>query len=328
MGVPDPSGKPTSEAAGNPARPQREWDVRSNEHRALEKARKLLSRSMQDHTLACLTAFPAIESFVKRNLTIGSQISRKPLMAGQIFSLAREQQLVNSRWGDTLFRWNRTRVNAKMELETLSKWDRAIVEEMIRDAPLLFQHIAGSRIAGQRVSTWSTPNPPNRPDKPRLAVPFTDPNRLKRIEALANIIQTGTPHPLTNKPVTSLHFDPDNFREEMIILQLHFLMRDVRFYINEDSRWSTSPIMARLSVQVLQYSHPGIRSNGRHSLQPVNGNYADALLDVLLEIVSNRYPNDCPAALFTVLDDATKVQNGNYPDGFNIRVQKSPPRKK
>jgi hypothetical protein len=141
---------------------------------------------------------------------------------------------------------------------------------------------------------------------------------------LADIIQTQQPHPNTGKRVKSLRFDPDTFREEMLVLQLHFLLRDVRFHISETYRWSQSSIFAQLSLRELQYCHASIRGTGRHGLQPLSVARADDLVDILSGILDERLGEAKVDSFRATLNDAVGTQNGNYPAGFKIRAYRIP----
>ncbi len=351
-----------------------DWDVREDERRALEGAAAKLHGNdhNRDHRYATLLAFPVIVQFVKRNIAISETQGSNRIDAFVAFNMALEQGVVNSNWGDAIHRWRITRNRLIKEADvSVNAWDKAIVEEMVRDAPLLFQYIAKIRDSRQKTvgnslsessvtrsqaaqAKLKSPSPsarvtlekstiaesgtprttantaPAMSNPPSNVVPvafqptanylFTNPDRLARIAELADIVQAGLPHPRTNKPVKSLKFTIANFREEMLILQLHLLLRDVRFHIAKIYRWTASPVFSKLSMRELSYRHHAISGAIGHRLQPLNDESEALLIEILSGIIAVRFPENRADALLSTFNDAANVQNGNYPTGFKIRA--------
>ncbi len=296
------------------------WDVRDAERQAIEKARTQLDA--RDYTYAAVEAFDhAVIPFLTRNIKTGTERSRKAKDAVEVIDQVHEMFKADIRWIDRLHTWRKARNRAVHDPPPLSLHQELALQDMVSEAPTLYAFVKSQREAGQPKPAVEFQQPP--PIIGNVRAPFTDSDRLERIRTLAEIIQSGQPHPKTGKRIRALRFDPDTFREEMLILQLHFLLRDVRFHIAESYRWSQSPVFAQLSLRELQFCHVAIRGNGRHGLQPPTPRYANALVDVLAGIVEEHFPVDRAGALLTMWNDAQSIQNGNYPAGFKIRAYRT-----
>ncbi len=306
-----------------------DWDVREAERRALGRAQTCVAE--RDHAWAALDAFDkAIVPFIRRNSGVPKGSKRE---ARALIDLLFEQAAIDWSWRSNLHDWRMSRNEAVHGDGPLHDRHKAIIEVMVDRAPELFAHIARQRKPSQPDSKPAAvsaavvvkPTMPLVAPEPviRETVPFTDPDRLERIQLLAEIIQSGRPHPRTGKRIAALRFDPDIFREEMLVLQLHLLVRGVRFHIAEQYRWSQSPVFVQLSNRRLKFGHNAIRSNARHGLQPKTASNTDVLVDILSDIVGRHYPENALNSLLTMWNDAHLIGNGNYPDGFKIRARKS-----
>lgn len=102
-------------------------------------------------------------------------------------------------------------------------------------------------------------------------------------------------------------------------MQLLMGLRDVRFYTPEPYRWSTSPIFARLSNDLLGYYHAAVRGHGRHQLSIFGPTETKEIVDLLRTIVvAELGTQDCNSTLARVFDDARGARNGDYPVGLKL----------
>ena len=268
------------------------------ERKALEQARSLLTTHDPDHVFAALRAFPVVQLYFRRNVTIPAARKANESTHGRRSSWAQEQESSNLNGEKGCTAGERLVLGRNLNLSR-SVNGTAIVEEMVEQAPELFAHVRMQRLRQESHSVSAIASASSsasviqtEPHITRIMAPFTDPERLQRIGLLADIIQTGRSHPKTGKPVRALRFDPETFREEMLILQFHLLLRDVQFHIAESYRWSRSPIFAQLSNRELQYCHTAIRGNGRHGLQPQTAEHAQAVVEILSGIARARFPDN------------------------------------
>ncbi len=154
--------------------------------------------------------------------------------------------------------------------------------------------------------------------KPPLPLFVSEP-RIKGISTLASLIQTGSPSPLTKKPIRTLRFRPVDDAKDMVFLQLFMVVRDVRYYTPEQYRWSTSPIFARLSNDTLGYCHSAISGRGNHRLSVFSPAETAQIVELLRQIVlSELGDHGFNQALHRVFDDARKSRNGDYPAGLKL----------
>jgi superfamily I DNA/RNA helicase len=304
----------------------RPWHMRESERKALEKAQMRVLGN--DHEYAAVDAFDkAIVPFLKRVLRAFDSSRERTLDSVLLINLIAQRNAMDIDWQKTLHAWRMARNRCVHDLGAPNAEVIRCVNDMVERAPSLFAHIR-TCLGESPESTVNSMRTAVNSGEPRADTlphaPFIDAERLRRISLLADIIQTQQPHPNTGKRVKSLRFDPDTFREEMLVLQLHFLLRDVRFHISETYRWSQSSIFAQLSLRELQYCHASIRGTGRHGLQPLSVARADDLVDILSGILDERLGEAKVDSFRATLNDAVGTQNGNYPAGFKIRAYRIP----
>ncbi|CAA9328549.1 MAG: hypothetical protein AVDCRST_MAG93-6082, partial [uncultured Chloroflexia bacterium] len=203
------------------------WDLRQDERDALEKARQRYKED--DLHYAFIETWTVFAGYLRRVV--------EPQKKTDVFEWINEMQaknLASGTWVDSMHRWRKLRNVKKFDF-TFDAWEKAIAEEMIRMLPELIAHI------GQQMGS-------------KLPITlFVNEPRIKGISTLASLIQTGSPSPVTSKPIRSLRFHPIDDAKDMVFLQLFMVLRDVRYFTPEQYRWSTSPIFAQLSNGLLGY---------------------------------------------------------------------------
>jgi len=301
--VPSPQDAETRMVMSVPAPPIKQkravhlWELRQAERDVLDRARANLESD--DQIAALFSVWRVVIQVVKR---ITKDESRSTLF--DLLPIALDKGFVNPYWFARLDTWRRLRVKYQYDKLEFDPSDQHLVEEMVYRSPELFAHVQEAM-------------------RPVQTVLFADDQRLFGIQRLSEFIQTQQPHPLTQRPVRALRFDPVVDGRDMLVLQLHLLIKDVRFFIPEDYRWTTSPLLGQLSVEELSYCHPSIRGSSRNKLQPNSSSVAEALLLVLKDIVANER-RDAPGSdwFAGVLEDARLSQNGNYPSGLKLNPKK------
>ncbi|CAA9318318.1 MAG: hypothetical protein AVDCRST_MAG93-5618 [uncultured Chloroflexia bacterium] len=275
------------------------WDLRQDERDALEKAQGRMKND--DPIYAVADTFKAIEKFLVR--VTGSPRKTKLIY---LIDTGYNLGIFDSAWRDTLNDWRPLRNEGIHEKVSFNARECAKAEEVVHRAPELFEHI------GERM----------RP-KPLSAL-FVNEPRIKGISMLASLIQTGSPSPVTSKPIRSLRFHPVDDAKDMVFLQLFMVLRDVRYYTPEQFRWSTSPIFAQLSNGLLGYCHPAIRGFGRNQLSIFSPSETAQIVDLMRQIVlSELGGRDCKLTLQRAFDDAQRSRIGDYSAGLKLNPKQS-----
>lgn len=312
-----------------------EWDLRPEERENLEKAGTQLEKVPPEYSYAVASAFPVIVAVLKRNV-LRSSLPDPRADAYEVFMAAHRQGIVNKTWFSAIDRWRGARNRMlKTTSMDISDYDKDLAEKMVRQAPELFDYVRQQRLATSRkadaaTGTGATCLERQNSSTTTLVVPvisgqrlFISHQRAELIGILADHIQSGLPLPTSGRPVKALKFNPDNFREEMILLQLHLILRDVRFMIARDYRWSGSLAMDLLCRTRLGHSHPAVKPLRNHGLSTKSAADVQALVANLDQALLARFPNDPVSALHAALFDAMISQNGNFSNGFKIRAYRT-----
>lgn len=285
--------KPTKEKHTRAAQP---WDLLQEERDALEKARRRLDED--DLHYAFIETWTVFARFLRRVVN--------PQEGTDVFDwmkLLEKQKLASDTWIDTMHRWRKLRNVKKFDF-MFNPMEKAIAEECVRKLPEVVAHI------GQQM-------------RPRQSSFLDTDPKIKGISGLVTIVQTGSPHPLTKKPVRALRFRPVEDAKDMLIMQLLMVLRDVRYYTPVDYRWSTSPIFARVSNDLLGYCHTSIRGSGRNQFNIFSPAETTEIVDLLRTIViSELETQNCSSTLARVFDDARAAGNGDYPVGLKLNPKR------
>ncbi|MDQ3541167.1 MAG: hypothetical protein M3440_10795, partial [Chloroflexota bacterium] len=274
------------------------WELRQEERNALEKARMRFKEN--DPIFAVRETWKVIKMFLRR-VTGSPKYAKPPAM----IEVAFQQKLIDADWKDKLKLWGKVRNEGEYEKFEFDPWERVVAEDMVNRTPDLFSYIRRQM----------------QPQPPSLFV--TDP-MIKGIAGLVTVIQTGSPHPLTKKPVRALRFRPVEDAKDMLIMQLLMVLRDVRYYTPDNYRWTTSPIFARVSNDLLGYCHAAIRGHGRHQLNIFSPEETTQVVDLLKQVVLSEVGSrDCSSALVRAFEDAQASRNGDYPAGLKLNPKRT-----
>ncbi len=275
-------------------------DLSVKELVGLEQAAKFLKNTPPDFKYAMLEAWTVMQNVLRRVADPHNQ----RMDAFKNIEALNNRGVLDDQWANSLHTWRKLRTAILKEDKDIGKRESAIIEQMVHQTAAAIDHIR------QRLE--------------RKHPLLIEDQRIVGIERLITCIQTGSPHPLTRKPVRALRFRPVEDARDMLILQMLTVLRDVRYYIPVDYRWSTSPIFARVSNDLLGYCHASIRGSGRHRFNVFNPSQTTEVVDLLKQVVLSELGTpDCGSTLARVFDDARAAGNGDYPVGLKLNPKRT-----
>ena len=145
-----------------------------------------------------------------------------------------------------------------------------------------------------------------------------------RLADLVTKIQQGTAVTRSGKPLGAIRFHPEQDRLEVLALQLLMVLRDVRFYVPEEYRWSTSPIVSKFSVDAIGWVPQGMFTSTGNRLRLPPGDEMRQLLGRFDRIVQHECGDMQPAAFLRErIEDGIRLENGNYHAGIKLNPRDS-----
>src|SRR5690606_20702217 len=90
---------------------------------------------------------------------------------------------------------------------------------------------------------------------------------LTKLTNLVTLIQQDKPSPIKKKPIRAIRFDPDQNQYEVLAMQMLMVLRDVRFYVPDEYRWSSSPIIGKFAVDAIGHLPDNMKPNGSNRLK-------------------------------------------------------------
>ncbi len=294
--VPATSPKPIDPTInkGKKKRATAAWDLREAERSALRRARE--RRASDDYVYALADTWKVVEQVIRRVTK-----DRTKTKISVLINACLERGVINDEWFKKIDRWRKLRNKYEHDELEFAGADMVLLDEIIESTPALFEHMRSVL-------------------RPKQTGFLQHEVKLLGLTMLADAVQNGRPSPLSGKPIRALTFDPLNDGQDMIVLQLLFILRDIRYFTPEDCRWDTSHAF-RIFLDIVQ---PSIASSIR-PLRTKKLNAADAATaqltqQQLLRILENESLNeDSSVLLFQAIQDAKLTSNGNYPSGLKLK---------
>jgi hypothetical protein len=142
---------------------------------------------------------------------------------------------------------------------------------------------------------------------------------VRRLSNLVTQIQLGQASPITGRPLRALRFHPDHNQFDVLAMQMLMVLRDVRFYIPEEFRWSSSPLIGNYSVSTMGHLPTGFRTRPTNRLRMDPGEQLNQLMSRFDRIVQQECDNGDPARFLRErLVDALALENGNFHSGLKL----------
>jgi hypothetical protein len=154
---------------------------------------------------------------------------------------------------------------------------------------------------------------------PKQMVMETQDEFLVRLTNLVTMIQMDKPLPRRQRPIRAIRFDPEQNHLDILAMQLLMVLRDVRFYVPDEYRWSSSPIVSRYTVEAVGHIPANFRtrSDNRLKLQP--GEQLNQLLARFDRMVQQECGTMEPGVFVTQrLEDGLALGNGNFHAGLKL----------
>lgn len=276
------------------------WEPRATETQKLSKALAEWQATPQDMDTAVFCAWKPIEAVLARMVTYPG--ARRPDMV-RVIDDALERRVIDIEWKDKLHLWRQVRNHASHEGN-----DKGLSQQKFRDhafsivheAPLFFMFLE-KRHAPKQIKLESRDE------------------FVGRLSNLVTGIQQDKPSPVSGKPLRALRFNPERDQFEVLAMQLLMVLRDVRFYIPDQFRWSSSPLISKFAVDAIGYMPQGFRTSPSNLLRLDQGEQRNQVLSQFEQIVQQE-AGDANAGRFLLhrLEDGLSLQNGNFHAGLKL----------
>lgn len=303
--LPKPTVKVTPKPTTTPSPPAKkgklkDWDPRAEDTRKLAKARSEFESGDYDNAVFC--AWKPIESVLRRMVKVPA--TEKSLDAVALIDEAVVQRVIDIRWKDDLHLWRQVRNQAFHDEGKKGRFSpeqlKDIVFTLVDRGPEFFEHLAER-------------------NAPRQLVLETQDEFLTKLTNLVTLIQLDKPSPIKKKPIRAIRFDPDQNQYEVLAMQMLMVLRDVRFYVPEEYRWSTSPIIGQYSVNAVGHLPANMRPGGNNQLKLQQGEQLNQLMArfdrMVMQECGDTNPGDYVAQR---LEDGLLLENGNFHAGLKL----------
>lgn len=309
--TPEPEPKPTPVVVKKPEPPSpapppvkrgrlKDWEPRADDTRKLGKARSEFAAG--DYDTAILCAWKPVESVLRRMVKIPA--SEKSLDAVALIDEAVVQRVVDMTWKDDLHLWRQVRNQAFHDETKKGRFSpekfKDIGFSLVDRAPEFFAHLAERHA-------------------PKQLVMETPDEFLTKLTNLVTLIQQDKPSPIKKKPIRAIRFDPDQNQYEVLAMQMLMVLRDVRFYVPDEYRWSSSPIIGKFAVDAIGHLPDNMKPNGGNRLKLQAGEQLNQLLARFDRMVSQECGDTNPGEYVKQrLEDGIKLENGNFHAGLKL----------
>ena len=280
----------------------KDWEPRQTDTRRIEKAQDEWAKA--DHDDAIRNAWKPIESTMKR-MVKSPALGRTPSMK-DVIDEAVVLRVVDYSWRDRLQMWRRVRNHAEHDLFALGQQTMNLESykdhgfQLVHEVSEFFVHLADRHAPKQ------------------LALETQD-DFLRRLSILVTQIQQGKASPITGRPLRALRFHPENNQYDVLAMQLLMVLRDVRFYIPEEFRWSSSPLVSKFTVDAVGHLPNGFRTNQTNRLRMDAGEEMNQLMSRFDRMVRQECEDDNPGRfLIDRLTDGLALENGNFHAGLKL----------
>lgn len=292
--------KPTEPAAPRKRVMPKAWEPRADDTRKLAKARSEWEAGDHDNAIFC--AWRPLESALKRLVKFPP--GAKNIDTINVIDEALVQGVIDIEWKDRMHLWRRVRNQAFHDNPTKIQFKpekfRDYGFQLIDGAPEFFTHLAER----------------NAPQQMMLE---TQDEFLIRLGNLVTQIQHGSNSPVSGKPLKAIRFNPEQDQFDILAMQLLMVLRDVRFYVPEEFRWSSSTLISKFSVSTVGYLPTGFRTLENNRLKLDAGEQQNQLMSRFNRMIQQECGDvEAAAFLHERLSDALALENGNFHSGLKL----------
>jgi DNA helicase-2/ATP-dependent DNA helicase PcrA len=278
----------------------KDWEPRAEDTRKLTKARAEWDSG--DYDTAILCAWKPLENALKRMVKFPPGTQSPDIVAA--IDEAMVQRVIDMAWKDRLHLWRRVRNQAIHDNPQKAQFSPEQFKthgfQLVDGAGEFFVHLAER-------------------NAPKQMVMETQDEFLVRLTNLVTMIQMDKPLPRRQRPIRAIRFDPEQNHLDILAMQLLMVLRDVRFYVPDEYRWSSSPIVSRYTVEAVGHIPANFRtrSDNRLKLQP--GEQLNQLLARFDQMVQQECGTMEPGVFITQrLEDGLALGNGNFHAGLKL----------
>ena len=294
---------PAPEVAPEPPKKRtkpKPWEPYAADTRNLQKARSEWEGGDHDNAVFC--AWKPIEKVLVRMVKFPPGLQKTDPMS--LIDEGVAQGIFDFQWKDRLHLWRRVRNQAVHGNPSKNQFTREQYVDygfqMIDGAPEFFTHLAER-------------------NAPKQMMLETQDEFLHKLGNLVSQIQQGRPSPIHGKPLKAIRFNPETDKFDILAMQLLMVMRDVRFYVPEEYRWSSSPLVSKFSVEKVGYLPGEFRTQSGNQLKLPPGEQQNQLLDRFSRMVDQECGDSDPKSfLIERLTDAMALENGNFHAGLKL----------
>jgi hypothetical protein len=225
-----------------------------------------------------------------------------------VIDQAFNRDIIDFRWHGRLHDWRRLRNEMAHEIEDEAHWTPERIKtghQMIERAAEFVAYLE------EQVA-------------PKQVVLETHDDFVQRLSGLVEMLRFGKPFAKTGRPLKAIRFNPERERLDILAMQFAMVLQDVRFYVPEEFRWTSSPLLSSFMVSSLGWVPPGVRGNNRNQCASTNAEERRILfgrLDALL--CQECGEDDVKAFLARRVAEAVQLGNGNFHAGIKINPRLS-----
>ena len=275
------------------------WHLRKKEVAALERARSRWE--IKDYGYAIYTGWPPLEALLKRVMKVPRDDHQTSIK--DVIDRAFNRDVIDFRWHGRLHDWRILRNMIAHEIEDEAHWTPERIKtghQMIERAAEFVAYLE-DQVA------------------PKQVVMETHDDFVQRLSGLVEMLRFGKPYAKTGRPLKAIRFNPERERLEILAMQFAMVLQDVRFYVPEEFRWTSSPLLSSFMVSSLGWVPPGVRGSNRNHCATTNEEEKRVLFGRLEALLCRECgEDDTRAFLAQRVADAVQLQNGNFHAGIKI----------
>ncbi len=278
----------------------KDWEPRADDTRKMAKARSEWEAG--DYDTAILCAWKPMENALKRLVKFPPGETKTDTVS--VIDEAMVRGVIDMQWKDRLHLWRRVRNQAIHDNPSRAQFKpdkfRDYGFQLVDGAPEFFTHLAER-------------------NAPKQMVLETQDEFLKKLSSLVTQIQQGMPSPVHGKPLKAIRFHPEQDKFDILAMQLLMVLRDVRFYIPEDFRWSSSTLVSMFSVNTMGHVPEGFRTHHSNKLRMGAGEEQNQLMARFDRMVNQECGESDPVTFLRErLNNGIALENGNFHAGLKL----------
>lgn len=259
-----------------------------------------------DYDTAIFNAWKPIEGVLNRMVKYPAGTRRPKIL--EVIDEAVVQRLIDMEWQGRLHLWRQVRNQASHTNDDPKKFNPDRFHDygfqMVDGVSEFFTYLAER----------------NAPIQLGLE---TQDDFLRRLTNLVTQVQQDKPSPVTGKPLRALRFHPEQRQFDVLAMQLLMVLRDVRFYVPEAYRWSTSPLIGKFAISSIGHMPDGFRTTASNRLRLEPGEQHNQLMDRFNRMVQQECGDSYPAIFLREhIEDALALENGNFHSGLKLNPRR------